>query len=305
MFAQDKIGLQAMLRLRVGDDETKQDLIDSFGGKKDTLAAIERGLAWMASVQHEDGRWDLKDFPKAANGQRSNGHGNAQSDTAATGLALLPFLGDGHTHHGGQYQPVVAKGLKWLVENQKEDGDLFTGGEGNAHMYSHGIASIALCEAYGMTKDEALREPAQRAINFIVKAQHGAGGWRYRPGEKGDTSVVGWQVMALKSGQMAELTVPEDTLNKARRYINDARSNDNAQYGYQGKGGGKPAMTAEGLLCYAYLGAKRDDPNLLRSVDWIAQRCPRRARTRVTTGIMERRRCFTCKASRGGIGTRR
>ena len=217
LYAQDKIGLQAMLRLRVGDDQQKQDLIDAFGGRKDTLEAIQRGLHWLALVQHADGHWDLKNFPKGPGGEDFSGHGSEKSDTAATGLALLPFLGDGHTHEAGKYQATVAKGIDWLLKNQKEDGDLFAGGEGNAHMYSHGIASIALCEALGMTKDEKLQPPAQRAVDFIVKSQHDEGGWRYQPRERGDTSVVGWQIMALKSAQMAGLNVPQATLDKTAR----------------------------------------------------------------------------------------
>ena len=46
-------------------------------------------------------------------------------------------------------------------------------------MYGHGMASIALCEAYGMTQDPKLRGPAQKALDYIVKAQHApTGGWR-------------------------------------------------------------------------------------------------------------------------------
>ena len=79
----------------------------------------------------------------------------------------------------------------------------------------------------------------------IARAQHNEGGWRYRPGDAGDTSVVGWQVMALKSAQMAGLNVPQSTLDKARRYLASARrGKDKAEYGYQKSSGGTPAMTA-------------------------------------------------------------
>ena len=265
-----------MLRLRVVDDETKRDLIEAFGGRPDTLPAIGRGLTWLAKVQHEDGHWALHDFPKSPDGKSFSGKGSSRSDSAATGLALLPFLGDGHTHLGGKYQPQVARGLNWLLEHQSEDGNLFTGGEGNAHMYSHGIAAIALCEAYGMTEDDNLREPAQKAIDYIVAAQHNQGGWRYRPGDAGDTSVVGWQVMALKSAQMAGLKVPQGTLDKAKGYLSRVRrGKDKAEFGYQNSGGGTPAMTAEGLLCYQYLGAKAGDPLLMRTVEVLANRTPK------------------------------
>ena len=275
-YARGKIGLQSMLRLRVENEETKRDLIEAFGGSPETLPAIARGLTWLAQVQHDQGHWQLHNFPKGPGGKKFSGHGKSKSDSAATGLALLPFLGDGHTHLGGKYQSTVKRGLRWLIEHQDDDGNLFTGGEGNAHMYSHGIAAIALCEAYGMTKDEQLREPAQRAIDYVVAAQHKEGGWRYRPGDAGDTSVVGWQVMALKSAQMASLNVPETTLEKARKYLQSARRGKNkAEYGYQRSSGGTPAMTAEGLLCYQYLDAKAGDPQLMRTVEIVANQPPK------------------------------
>src|SRR5262245_8564350 len=103
-------------------------------------------------------------------------------------------------------------------------------------MYGQGLAGIVLCEAYGMTKDPALREPAQRAIDFIVKAQNRTtGGWRYQPGTPGDTSVLGWQVMALKSGEMAGLSVPPGALEGAKRWLVSVEANRpvGGLFGYQ------------------------------------------------------------------------
>src|SRR5690606_23478450 len=102
-------------------------------------------------------------------------------------------LGDGHSHQQGDFQDTVKRGVLWLVTQQHKDGDLAHGIGQNAHMYSHGIATIALCEAFALSKDEKLRGPAQRAVAFIVSAQHqGSGGWRYEPNQDADTSVVGW-----------------------------------------------------------------------------------------------------------------
>ncbi|HPP52144.1 MAG TPA: hypothetical protein PK777_04265, partial [Thermoguttaceae bacterium] len=109
--------------------------------------------------------------------------GRQESDSAATGLALLAFLGAGYTHQEGPYRTQVQRGLEWLLANQKPDGDLwgYAQGSSDTWLYSHGIAAIALCEAYGMTRDPALRQAAERAVGFIVAAQHPTrGGWRYR-----------------------------------------------------------------------------------------------------------------------------
>ena len=108
------------------------------------------------------------------------------ADTAATGLALLTYLGAGYTHQDEKYRDVVRRGVEWLVKHQQPDGNLSYHGsdptynpERPTHYYSQGIAAMALCEAYGMTQDRELREPAQKAIDFIVKSQDPRrGGWR-------------------------------------------------------------------------------------------------------------------------------
>ena len=142
-----------------------------------------------------------------------------RSDSAATSLCLLPFLGAGQTHQVGIYQDTVAQGLRWLIQHQGSDGDLRIDSAGNAGMYAHGQGAIVLCEAYALTHDEQIRDAAQRAIDFIVDAQHPAGGWRYQPGDRGDTSVFGWQLMALHSARAAGLDVPMETLELASIYF--------------------------------------------------------------------------------------
>jgi hypothetical protein len=118
-------------------------------------------------------------------------------------------------------------------------------------MYAHALATIAICEAYGLSQDPWLRRPAQMAVDYLIRAQHHGGGWRYHPNESGDMSVTGWVVMALKSAQMANLSVPEAKMRLAVSFINDCCS-DNEGYGYVGRGA-TPTMSAVGLLCRQYL----------------------------------------------------
>ena len=241
------------------------------GGSEETEAAVALGLAWLARHQNANGSWSLDKFhmaPKATSGA-VDGLGSVYSDTAATAMALMAFLGAGQTHKQGQYQDVVRAGLRWLVYNQGPDGDLR--GPGSGRMYAHGMASIVLCEAFAMTGDDNLRVPAQRAIDFIVRAQHPAGGWRYEPGQAGDTSIVGWQLMALQSGRLHyHLHVPDNTLRLAENFLDSVKCDySGATYGYMPGHSASPAMTAEALLCRLYLGWPPNHRAIRAGVQWL------------------------------------
>jgi len=239
------------------------------GGTTESEAAVTRALKWLNAHQNSDGSWSLHRFDQAGdcNG-RCDGAGRVESDTSATALALLPFLGAGQTHLQGDYNLTVARGLRWLMDQQKPDGDLRGNGGGN--MYAHGQTAIVLCEAYALSQTENLRDPAQRAINFIVQAQHPEGGWRYSPGQPGDLSVVGWQMMALRSAQMAYLNVPPEVFTSATKFLGQVQTEPKkGLYDYMPGKNPTPAMTAEGLLCRQYSGWRQNNPQLRAGVDWL------------------------------------
>ena len=220
---------------------TREKALREGGGTGPSEAAVARGLQWLARNQFPDGSWRL-DGNWADKG--------TNNDIAGTAFGLLPMLAAGKTHKQSKdnpYDKPVEKALLFLIRKQDKRTGNFGGG-----MYGHGLAAIAMCEAYGMTQDPSLRRPAQMCINFIVSAQHDGGGWRYSPGQAGDTSVTGWQVMALKSAQMAGLDVPEVTMRKAQRYLDFCCDTANEGYGYVGVGS-TPTMSAVGLLCRQYL----------------------------------------------------
>lgn len=250
-------------------------LVARYGGTPASEKAVAAALKWLALHQCPDGGWsfDLSQVP-TCRGQCRNSGREAEARIAATGLALLPFLGAGQTHKTGKYTDTVKNGLYFLAGRMKvspQGGSLH---EKGGRMYSHGIASIALCEAYAMTRDRGLYDRAQLAINFICYAQDPVGGgWRYEPRQAGDMSVVGWQLMALKSGHMAYLQVPPATIVNASRFLDAVQTNSGANYGYTGPGNG-PATTAIGLLCRMYLGWKKDNPALQRGVAWLSQHGP-------------------------------
>jgi Tol biopolymer transport system component len=270
-MAEDNVGLKSLFTLRQGD--TRRKFIDLLGGTKNSEKAVNLGLEWLAKHQEEDGSWDLKK------------HGGGESSrTAGTGLGLLPFLAAGHTHNKpGQYQKNVAAAVRWLTEHQKENGDLLGPGDGQ-HLYSHGIAAIALCEAYGMSRDEELKAPARKSLDFIVSAQHKAsGGWRYTPNTSADTSVVGWQMMALKSGEMAGLSVAAPVYANIDRWLKkvEGKQGVSGTFGYVNRSA-SPAMTAEGLLSLQFLGTDRNSPRMRSGADYLLKNLPERSQKRTS-----------------------
>lgn len=244
------------------------------GASDESERAVLLGLKWLSVHQSPDGRWSLDQYHKfAANCKCRNAdvEGSVMSnDTAGTALGLLPFLGAGHTHkQTSTYTKNVLASLQYLMSRQGSNGDLGGG------MYSHALGTIALCEAYAMTSDPKLRQPAQRALQFIEYAQNvNSGGWRYQPRTDGDTSVVAWQVMALRSGQMATLNVSSKTLDLARKWLDSCQIANGAQYQYTPGSGATYPMTAAALLNRQYMGWGPRKPELHKGCEFILKNLP-------------------------------
>ena len=246
---------------------TKSHLLRAGGGNEESERAVARGLAWLARQQKPNGSWVYD--------------GSSSGDTiASTGMALLPFLAAGETHKSGKkYQQTVDRGLKYLISQLRSDGGFNGAGQ---TMYSHGIATIALNEAYGMTKDRnMLLRPAQSATNFIVAKQAPDGSWGYSPGSPGDTSIVGWQVQALKAGILSkDIVVPDKTITDAIKFLDKVSSGSRkAVYGYAGPNGAPAtSLTAVGLLCRYYISKwGPGNAGLAEGVEGLGKRPPAKA----------------------------
>jgi hypothetical protein len=258
--------------LKARDPRVRVAIVKKEGGTTRTEAAVARGLHWIAQHQNANGSWSFDHRGGACQGRCGNPGNLAAATKGATAMALLPFLGAGQTHKDGKYKKNVLAGLEFLLGHANETGHFM---EPGGRMYSHGLCAITLCEAFALTQDKGLRGPAQKAIDFIVYAQdEKGGGWRYSPKEAGDTSVMGWQVMALQSARAAGLRVPAVTLNKANSYLDKAEWKKSGRYGYLPNTGPKPAMTAEGLLCRMYLRPNRNQNRLMQGVNHLARTRP-------------------------------
>ena len=230
------------------DPKQRAKLLERLGGTEESEAAVSRALNWLTRNQEADGSWSM-----ARHGGQK-GH-----DIGATSFALLCYFGWGARHNQpGPHKNTVDKALKWLISKIKEDafgpGSLMNG-QGNG-MYSHGVATLALAEAYGLSKDPALLEHVDKAVHFVMRAQNANGGWDYRPHKKGvssttrtDTSVSGWQVMALKSAKLAGIHVPDSHLQRCHVWLDRVSTGKHKGiYGYDNPAFRNAAMSSEGMF---------------------------------------------------------
>lgn len=249
-------------------------LTREFGGSDETEAAVTLGLRWLAAHQSRDGRWDVDGFDAACRGCGSPGF-LSDCDVAITGLALLCFLGQNHhpLNSESPFRAHAQSAIDWLLGTQTAEG-LIAGSDARYTMYSHGIATLALSEAYVLTGDPRLRPALEKAAKIIVSSQNrSTGGWRYQPEPppRGDTSVTGWQVMAIASLRRSGVSIPESTFELARHWLDyEAAGGDwRGIYGYMTPDEHRAAMVAEGMYARMLLGSKRTDRNMDEAARYI------------------------------------
>jgi hypothetical protein len=220
-------------------------------------------LIWLARHQKSDGHWGLEDYKSKCTDKSCTGPELSDSETAATALALLPFLAAGQTQNTkGRYKQVVDRGLTWLLKQQQPDGNLAKGGTNK--MYSHALATFALCETYELSGDKKVGAAAQRGIDFIIAAQNNANSaWLYKPGEASDAPATFWQMCALKSGQLSGLNVGKNTFPAVGKWA------ESKQFSYQPGVKPSPNVMAEGLLWRQFQGAPRDGKAVDDGVQYI------------------------------------
>ncbi len=277
------------------------------GPTKDTEAAVLEGLRWLARHQSSSGAWDPEKFSTQCKENGCDGAGREQYAIGCTGLALLSFISAGYDPQMSRVRwedtlnnkmilvrDVLTRGLRFLVNEQQEDGAI--GDVRDEFFYNHSIATLALCEAYKLSKSPFLKEPAQKAIDYLIlhqspapSGQTGYLGWRYKPGDgMSDTSVTGWCVMAIKSAEMAGLRISESSYLGAMNFLQSVTDSgfrvgyrDRTDAGLQLSIPGinedfrnHPAMTAVGMLIRAFIEGRLNDPALAKGAEMLVRDLP-------------------------------
>ena len=256
----------------------KAALLKRMGGTDASEASVARGLVWLKNHQLPDGSWNFNHVSSPRCDCTMPGR-MENNPYAATAMAVMAFLGAGNTHETGEYQLEVRYGLDFLISQGTRVGKgISYYGElsGPATYYTHGLVTIALSEAYAMTGDPRLRPAVTGAVEFLADTQDYGGGWRYFPGQPGDTSVVAWQLMGLKSAQFSRITIPQKVFSGVDRFLISVSSMRGSQYAYlpDRSNSPTPSMTAAGLLCKMYLGAKENHGGMRAGIRYLDQRGP-------------------------------
>jgi hypothetical protein len=280
------------------------------GGSKGSESAVNAALRWFKKHQSPNGMWDAERYfqnctedPKCEPGSMSS-RSPEEVHVAMTGYALLAYLGAGYDHKTPNiYRTTVKKGIDYLLSVQKPSG--LMGGRN----YEHPVAVMALAEAYAMTTDPDLRDPSQKGVDIILERQNkndGAGnnggsggdglGWDYvNPGKRNDSSVTGWNVMALKSAYAGGLNVgsgmsgAKNWLDRTWKANNDGKegrpdwrkidpytSESLFSYTWWGseefdKQMGHQKMACVGMVCAVFMGHRSGDPMLESLANWVVK----------------------------------
>ncbi len=245
--------------------EVREEMLQKSGGSEETERAVGLALDWFRAHQDADGRWSGREFDHGCGA--CDGAAEIDADSAMTGIVLLCYLGAGHTHTAeGPYREQVRRGLAWLVSRQGTNGDLRDGGT----MYGHTIATVALCEAFAMTRDGALEPATRRAASFLFEGSAKGSGLR------DGTSVLGWEVMAMESARRAGIATPRTTFDSARKFLDTvSASGARGRYSYRRGEAPSAAMTAEAMFVQQLLGHSREEARMEESASFILGTPPR------------------------------
>jgi outer membrane biosynthesis protein TonB len=279
------------------------------GGSPASEAAIERGLLWLARHQAANGAWlfehphCIDPFGRPSQQCLCRTKGYIEGHTkASTSIALLPFLGAGNTHLDGPYKEVVYRGLEQLktildieLKELHPDNPNFVS-TFSGDLYGYGLTTLVMAEAFGMTGDPDLERYVNALTVFLARHQHPLGGWRYELGQPGDITVTGWQVVALKSSQLAGAAVHSDIFRQADKFLDSltppaplsrpgrtqvvankvgGMNRDPTRYHYLASFANSTTRepgectSAVGLLCRLYTGWSSNDPSLLKGVNQL------------------------------------
>jgi squalene cyclase len=218
----------------------------------DTERVIHGAVKFLVSQQGPTGSWAKTDH-----------------QAAITGYVLVAMMSAGELPGEGEAGKSVTRGMNFLLDCVRPDGYI-AAPTGQSNMYGHGIATIALAELYGQTRDQSIRPKLERAVRLIVSCQNPQGGWRYAPRiADADISVTVLQVVALRAAKNAGLDVPQVTIDNAVAFVKSCSDETTGGFTYMPHNRAPGfARTAAAIYSLQVCG-RYDDPLVKAGSDYL------------------------------------
>lgn len=219
--------------------------------------AIDNGLKYLLKTQKKDGSWDS---------------GRGQFQMASTSLALMAFMVKGEFPGYGPNAEALNRAKDWLLKQAKSVADGYLG----KSMYEHGLATLALSEMWGMTRDdkddEDIQKALEAAVNVILRSQNVGGGWRYQPSPDAgqDTSVTVMVFIGLASARQAGIMVPDEAIKRLVSYLEGAQDQASGGFSYAPTGKGVSVACSGGGLYAAQLCGERDSQMVKAATNYLS-----------------------------------
>ena len=210
---------------------------------------FEKGMEYLAKTQNEKGTWN----------------DSVGSEAGVVGLCVASFLAHGEDPVNGPYAKNIRNGIDYILSQQNEKNGYI-----GSSMYNHAFATKALAESYGVVDNPKIAPALKSAVDLILSSQkrNRFNAWRYTPESRdADTTVTGCQLVTLFAARNAGIAIPDEAIRKALAYLNNNRGADGS-YGYTSASGGKPTLTAIGLLCLS-LAKERDSKGFRASTEFL------------------------------------
>jgi hypothetical protein len=232
----------------------------------------ERGLAYLAATQQDSGAWP----------------GTSNNGSAITGICVMAFMASGGDPDFGPHAENVRRALRRIILDQNAQTGHITGG-GHGSMYHHGLAMLALSEAYGVVNERLLwqghdvpeeeRRTLGQALELAVRCALTAqkknpfGAWRYSPeSQDADTTVSGTVLMGLLGARNAGIEIPDEAVEKALSFFRLNTMRD-GNVSYQPASSHGDGLCRASIATLVYAVAKRKDlPEYKAAAAFIRQR---------------------------------
>ncbi len=295
----DAIGTGPGAGPRGGPNRRMKDRLDEDKHGNPPDKTVMAGLLWLARHQNPNGSWGATSFQHQCQGTKCGGTGSAKYDVGITGLALLAFTGAGYTSESKEtfgndnicFGYVVRQAALFLISIQDDEG-VFGSVTPGKFMYNQAVATYALTDLYGLTAHTAagvmVKRDAQKAVDYLVKAQNPGRAWRYQPRDgDNDVSVMGWCAMALKAAEGAGLKVPHAAFRDMKGYLDEVTDDVYGTVGYVTKGGRairqkeqninvayQDALTAVGVMTRIFIDGDTRDERIKKGANLLIKSLP-------------------------------